>query len=465
MKTRVVPASELRPEKGLRAEDYMKQAKSITERQRVSFEEICMRMAGLLIGRSTCDRLQVGCVIASSDYRKILAWGYNGNASGLPNKCDSDEPGKCGCFVEGTLVYPAGLSLAYRRRYEGEVIRVITTAGDFTVTPNHPVLAAGTGWTPAKSLHEGSYLIGTAFGEDALPTAPHYKEAVPIEQAFETLAVSEGLGIRCSGASHQFHGDGLVGEDVDVVSIHGALESHIDANSLKDLGEPPLPTAHIVASELICPSPGDVCVAASSGEDSSIEKSAVDDDAADSVISSERGGRLSSKVSIDDLRNWKVDHALSLVPAEVLGHLSEDPGFAQAVLDGGVGNTKVLSDVCNALTAPVTAHKVLHAERYRWSGHVYNLHTDQNWYSLQTGGILAHNCLHAEENAVINCDSPRQWTKIVFCTHLPCKMCAKRLVNLGGVVKLYYATDYRLHEGLALLSQAGIPYEQMEIRW
>jgi len=74
-------------------------------------------------------------------------------------------------------------------------------------------------------------------------------------------------------------------------------------------------------------------------------------------------------------------------------------------------------------------------------------------------------CLHAEENAVINCDSPRERSKIVFCTHLPCKMCAKRLVNMGGVVKVYYATDYRLHEGLDVLDAAGIPHEQLEIRW
>ena len=171
MKSRVVPPGELDLERSLLAEDYMKQAKQgTTERRRVSFEEICMRTAGLLIGRSTCDRLQVGCVIASSDYRKILAWGYNGNASGLDNKCDSEEPGKCGC-------------------------------------------------------------------------------------------------------------------------------------------------------------------------------------------------------------------------------------------------------------------------------------------------------LHAEENAVINCDSPRQNLKIVFCTHEPCKMCAKRLVNLGGVVKVYYCYDYRLHEGLEVLYAAGIPYEKLELHW
>jgi dCMP deaminase len=67
-------------------------------RQRPGFEEIYMRLALALAGRSTCRRLQVGTVITSTDFRKVLAVGYNGNAAGLPNECDSDEPGACGCL-------------------------------------------------------------------------------------------------------------------------------------------------------------------------------------------------------------------------------------------------------------------------------------------------------------------------------------------------------------------------------
>lgn len=66
-------------------------------------------------------------------------------------------------------------------------------------------------------------------------------------------------------------------------------------------------------------------------------------------------------------------------------------------------------------------------------------------------------CLHAEENAIINCDAPRGARKIVFCTHQPCKMCAKRLVNLGGVERVFYARVYRLRDGLDVLHAAGIP--------
>lgn len=65
-------------------------------------------------------------------------------------------------------------------------------------------------------------------------------------------------------------------------------------------------------------------------------------------------------------------------------------------------------------------------------------------------------CLHSEENAVINCDSPRFLEKHVFVTHLPCVGCAKRLINLGGVKKVFYRTDYRLRDSVDLLQSVGI---------
>ena len=71
-------------------------------------------------------------------------------------------------------------------------------------------------------------------------------------------------------------------------------------------------------------------------------------------------------------------------------------------------------------------------------------------------------CLHSEENAVINCDSPRYLEKIVFVTHLPCIQCAKRLINLGNVKKVYYGNEYRLKESIELLKSVGIEVEQYQ---
>lgn len=73
-------------------------------------------------------------------------------------------------------------------------------------------------------------------------------------------------------------------------------------------------------------------------------------------------------------------------------------------------------------------------------------------------------CLHSEENAVINCDSPRQVEKLVFVTHLPCVACAKRLINLGNVQKVYYIHDYRIRDSLDLLKTLRIEVEQLAPR-
>lgn len=72
--------------------------RSLQNKTRPTFEHVYLILAIELAERSTCKRLKVGCVITSEDFRYVYAVGYNGNASGLPNTCDTDEPGKCGCL-------------------------------------------------------------------------------------------------------------------------------------------------------------------------------------------------------------------------------------------------------------------------------------------------------------------------------------------------------------------------------
>lgn len=71
-------------------------------------------------------------------------------------------------------------------------------------------------------------------------------------------------------------------------------------------------------------------------------------------------------------------------------------------------------------------------------------------------------CLHSEENAVINCDSPRATEKFVFVTHLPCVACTKRLINLGNVRRVIYKTDYRIRDSVKLLNTVGIELYKLE---
>lgn len=79
---------------------------------RIPLYEVYMRMAEELAKRSTCARLQVGTVVTDAMLENVVAIGYNGNAKGLPNKCDSSVPGNCGCIhseVNALVKAPGGM--------------------------------------------------------------------------------------------------------------------------------------------------------------------------------------------------------------------------------------------------------------------------------------------------------------------------------------------------------------------
>lgn len=79
---------------------------------RIPLYEVYMRMAEELAKRSTCARLRVGTVITDARLENVVAIGYNGNAKGLPNRCDSNVPGDCGCIhseVNALVKAPGGM--------------------------------------------------------------------------------------------------------------------------------------------------------------------------------------------------------------------------------------------------------------------------------------------------------------------------------------------------------------------
>jgi dCMP deaminase len=80
--------------------------------ERIPLYEVYMRMAEELAKRSTCMRLQVGTVVTDARLENVVAIGYNGNARGLPNRCDSTVPGHCGCIhseVNALVKAPGGI--------------------------------------------------------------------------------------------------------------------------------------------------------------------------------------------------------------------------------------------------------------------------------------------------------------------------------------------------------------------
>jgi dCMP deaminase len=80
--------------------------------ERLPLFEVYMRMAEELAKRSTCRRLSVGTVITDRELENVVGIGYNGNARGFPNDCDSPAPGSCGCIhseMNALVKAPGGL--------------------------------------------------------------------------------------------------------------------------------------------------------------------------------------------------------------------------------------------------------------------------------------------------------------------------------------------------------------------
>ncbi len=131
------------------------------------------------------------------------------------------------------------------------------------------------------------------------------------------------------------------------------------------------------------------------------------------------------------------------------------PSFHQIYMDLAVSLSKRSTCARLSVGAVITSPDFRKVYAVGYNGNVAGGHNDCDRHGEEAVGNCG--CLHAEENAVINCDTARHHEKIVFCTHLPCVMCAKRLINLGGVKEVYYRTDYRKKDSLEIFEHHHIP--------
>jgi dCMP deaminase len=69
-------------------------------------------------------------------------------------------------------------------------------------------------------------------------------------------------------------------------------------------------------------------------------------------------------------------------------------------------------------------------------------------------------CLHAEQNAIIQGAyfGVRTDGSVLYCTHQPCNMCAKMIVN-AGITKVFIGGEYPDEFALEVLRTAGVPLE------
>lgn len=86
--------------------------------------------------------------------------------------------------------------------------------------------------------------------------------------------------------------------------------------------------------------------------------------------------------------------------------------------------------------------------------------TPAGWYTNECEdetGLTKPEVIHAEENSILKAARTGRATNgsTLYCTHSPCKDCAKAIIG-AGVIKVVYEVDYRCQGGVEMLKKANI---------
>lgn len=70
--------------------------------------------------------------------------------------------------------------------------------------------------------------------------------------------------------------------------------------------------------------------------------------------------------------------------------------------------------------------------------------------------------IHAEVNALVKCDFNFPKKKHMYVTHMPCRDCAKLIIN-AEIARVVWEVPYRITEGVQLLTSAGIEVLELDV--
>lgn len=272
------------------------------------------------------------------------------------------------CFPAGTLVAGPAPLMATRRWYEGELVDVQTVSGArLSVTPNHPVLTSQ-GWVAAGFLHEGDDLVHAASGQAVGSALDPDDEHGPsrIEDVFRALRLASPMApARVPTSPVDFHGDGLDGE-VDVVGADRLLRNSFVATLAKQQLEDVLSRRHTDAALLprLCPA------------HQSLDRVAVP---SPGRLSGERESLVLLGRAAGDQDAVGGGAVPALYPV-----LPQHPG------DDVAGDPVRLRESILRHAGLVLADEIVQIVWRPFAGHVYNLESQDGWYTAN--GIVTHNC-------------------------------------------------------------------------
>ena len=366
------------------------------------------------------------CEECDSNNGAVVPMDEDGNATEPFPSGATSVPAHPGCFVSGTVVSAVGVSKHFKRWFAGEVVTLsIEGNDDLTATPNHPILTRR-GWVAAAKIQQGDEVIKCLDPQTAVLLLGPYDHHIEtrIEEMADALAMAGRVSsARVPTSPEDFHGDGLLNQDVDVVWAEVGLRSDSQASTPENIGELKFQGALIADSG--CSSEGatdphvdglplapdggvgrfgsahpfsgpsglsldksGLCECPDLGTSSA--KDMTNRQVVAAVASSDSRRGLTTRVSLADDRDLGIGKAAleclgASAPADLNSMLGED------AIDDLLGDTKLLSKLLRMDAGLVTTAKVERVTRNEFAGHVFNLQTVDGWYFANS--IVAHNCI------------------------------------------------------------------------
>lgn len=309
-----------------------------------------------------------------------------------------------------------------QRHFEGTVV-VIETAGGkhLSCTENHPILTTA-GWVAAGALDVGRDVV-CYLGTDRVPSVGDDHQDVPprIEQIAEAFGSAPGMApVEVPVSAEHFHGDGA-GSEVAVVWANGELRSGVDPSFREQSREQAFAVAHVGLSDLLCascsaplletgdategrtvgrghllspvlgvgdPSPlSQFGFSPPAGLDAASPKPKINDVSRDTEGGGNLVDRIPAGVAIDDgvhVERQSVRFSSSVAPSNGNAMTLEESHEAR------MQDAALARELAGGLAGEVTTDQIVGIRRIEWSGHVFNLETEDGWYAA--AGIITHNC-------------------------------------------------------------------------
>jgi len=264
---------------------------------------------------------------------------------------------------------PTGVVGADSRWFEGEVVVVHTASGrELTVTPNHPVLTTE-GWVGAGALQVGHSVVGYSgpVEDVAAPGPDHQGIEAPIGEVYEALRKSSSVSSApVPGSAEQFHGDGVLDAEVNVVLADGLLRHDGQPSQVEQtpegeflLGGARLPSLLTAGATLQ--------IVDGAGHST------------DDVVRGAGGPGPLLRAGVLGAQ----EHGCTPVT-------QSDASLSEPASDRAPGDAKTAGELLDGLAGLIALDQVVKVERHDFSGHVYNLQTGGGWYTANT--IVVHNC-------------------------------------------------------------------------